>query len=137
VENARSTAERRHNSWMRATDRSIPGLELMVDIDDAEGGPGGIRELFDPPRRLRAPRLVADGLASVAAGAVRLETARRGLSQQQLAAELGLSRTAVSARFREQVPWSLDEIGVLAQLFGCRVAELVTEAPAANGRTNW
>jgi hypothetical protein len=35
------------------------------------------------------------------------------------------------------VPWSLDEIGVLAQLFGCRVAELVTEAPAANGRTNW
>jgi hypothetical protein len=99
----------------------VPGPETFVDIDDAEGGARGAREMVDRPRRRPAPRLVRDGLA-----AVRLESAR-----------LGLSRTAVSARFREQVAWTLDEIGLLAQLFGCRVVDLVSEAPDRNGRSVW
>ncbi|WP_277213582.1 helix-turn-helix transcriptional regulator [Isoptericola croceus] len=122
---------------MRRLSRPAPDHHLAVDIDDAEAGPGGAPEIFDPPRRRPGPRLCADGLARVAAGAVRLEAARRGLSQQQLAIELGLSRTAVSARFRDQVAWTLDEIGLLAQLFGCRVADLVTEAPTRPGLRVW
>ncbi|NOW02114.1 helix-turn-helix transcriptional regulator [Isoptericola chiayiensis] len=122
---------------MRRRSPFVQPLEPVLDIDDAESGPDGIAELADPPRRRPAPRLSSDGLALVVAGAVRLEAARRGLSQQQLATELGLSRTAVSARFRGRVAWSLDEVGLLAQLFGCRVVELVTEAPTPAGRSVW
>jgi ribosome-binding protein aMBF1 (putative translation factor) len=114
-----------------------PGIEILLDVDDAEGGTCRDSEALARQRRFRTPRLAHDGLATVAAGAVRLESARRGLTQKDLAAELGLSRTAVSARFREQVPWTLDEIGTLARLFGCRVVDLVTEAPDINGRTIW
>ncbi|MDO8147866.1 helix-turn-helix domain-containing protein [Isoptericola sp. b515] len=114
-----------------------PDLEPMVDLDDAEAGPDGDLELARPPRRRLPPRVAHDGLAMVAAGAVRLETARRGMSQQDLAAAVGLSRTAVSARFRGRVAWSLDEIGTLAQLFGCRVVDLVTEAPRPRGIQAW
>lgn len=117
--------------------RFFDDLELVVDVDDGEGGPDDSRRWTSRGRPRPAPRISRDGLASVSAGAVRLESARRGLSQQQLAIELGLSRTAVSARFREQVPWTLDEIGRLAQLFGCRVVDLVTEAPNRNGRSAW
>jgi ribosome-binding protein aMBF1 (putative translation factor) len=98
------------------------------DIDDGESGPEPI------PRRRRAPVLRHDGLAMVVAGAVRVETARRGLSQQDLAMALGMSRTAVSARFTAQVPWTLDEVGRLSELFGCHLRDLMTESP---GRSPW
>ncbi|MFD7306866.1 helix-turn-helix domain-containing protein [Promicromonospora sp. NPDC059942] len=75
----------------------------------------------------RAPTLYLDGLALVCAAAVRFEAARRGLSQRQIAAEVGLSRAAVSERFRGRTAWTLDQVGVLARLFGCEVAVLVTE----------
>jgi len=109
-----------------------PDPELFVDIDDAEGGPDAPRV-----RRRRAPRLSKDGLAIVAAGAVRLESARRGISQQDLATELGMSRTAVSARFTGQVPWTLDQIGTIAQLYGCRIVDLLVEAPNERGIIPW
>ncbi|MCF4121948.1 helix-turn-helix domain-containing protein [Antribacter sp. KLBMP9083] len=74
-----------------------------------------------------APRLYVDGLARVTAAAVRLEAARRDLSQAQLATELGLSRAAVSDRFRGKTAWTLDQVGLLAQLFGCDAKVLVEE----------
>lgn len=74
-----------------------------------------------------APNLYWDGLALVCAAAIRFEAARRGLSQQQIAAEVGLSRAAVSARFRGRTAWTLDQVGRLAMLFGCDPAVLVTE----------
>jgi len=80
-----------------------------------------------PVRARRAPDLYRDGLALVCAAAVRFEAARRGLSQQQIAAEVGLSRAAVSARFRGRTAWTLDQLGVLSMLFGCDAAVLVTE----------
>jgi len=104
--------------------------DLDPDIDDAEGGPGAPR----PPKR-RAPRVSPDGLAAVAAGAVRYETARRGMLQQDLAMALGRSRSAISARYTGQVPWSLDEIGRIAVLYGCHVSDLLTEAPQS--RSPW
>ena len=105
--------------WSPATDP-----DLDPDIDDAEGGPGAMR-----PRKRRAPRVSPDGLAAVAAGAVRYESARRDIHQQDLAMALGRSRSAISARYTGQVPWSLDEIGKIAVLYGCRVSDLLTEAP--------
>jgi hypothetical protein len=111
--------------WAPATDP-----DLDPDIDDAEGGPGAPR-----PRKARAPRVAPDGLAAVAAGAVRYESARRGMMQQDLAAALGRSRSAISARYTGQVPWSLDEIGRIAVLYGCRVSDLLTEAPQS--RSPW
>ncbi|MFF2453807.1 helix-turn-helix domain-containing protein [Isoptericola sp. NPDC058082] len=74
-------------------------------------------------------------IAAVAAGAVRYETARRGMLQQDLAMALGHSRSANSARYTGQVPWSLDEIGRIAVLYGCRVSDLLTEAPLS--RSPW
>jgi hypothetical protein len=91
---------------------------LDPDIDDEVG----------PAVRPRpAPTLYRDGLALVCASAIRFEAARRGLSQMQIAAEVGLSRAAVSDRFRGKTAWTLDQVGVIAQLFGCDPAVLVTE----------
>jgi antitoxin component HigA of HigAB toxin-antitoxin module len=45
----------------------------------------------------------------------------------QIAAEVGLSRAAVSDRFRGRTAWTLDQVGVIAQLFGCDPAVLVNE----------
>lgn len=78
-----------------------------------------------PP--LPAPTMYRDGLALVCASAIRYEAARRGLSQIQIAAEVGASRAAVSDRFRGRTAWTLDQVGVIAQLFGCDPAVLVTE----------
>jgi hypothetical protein len=74
-----------------------------------------------------APTLKRDGLALLCAAAIRFEAARRGLSQMQIAAEVGLSRAAVSDRFRGRTPWTLDQVGVIAELFGCDPAVLVNE----------
>ncbi|MFI2365039.1 helix-turn-helix domain-containing protein [Promicromonospora sp. NPDC019610] len=92
---------------------------LDPDLDDDVTAP------VVTPRR--APTLHLDGLALVCAGAVRFEAARRGLSQRQIAAEVGLSRAAVSERFRGRTAWTLDQLGTLALLFGCDPAVLVTE----------
>lgn len=92
---------------------------LDPDLDD-DAGPPQVQ-----PRP--APTLDRDGLALVCAAAIRFEAARRGLSQMQIAAEVGLSRAAVSDRFRGRTAWSLDEVGVIAQLFGCDPAALVNE----------
>ncbi len=91
---------------------------LDPDLDD-EAGP-----VVHPQP---APTLNRDGLARLCATAIRFEAARRGLSQAQIAAELGLSRAAVSDRFRGRTAWTLDQVGVIAQLFGCDPAVLVNE----------
>jgi len=91
---------------------------LDPDIDD---------EVAPEVRPRPAPTLYRDGLALVCAAAIRFEAARRGLSQMQIAAEVGLSRAAVSDRFRGKTAWTLDQLGVIAQLFGCDVSVLVKE----------
>ena len=91
---------------------------LDPDIDD---------EAAPEVRPRPAPNLYHDGLALVCAAAIRFEAARRGLSQMQIAAEVGLSRAAVSDRFRGKTAWTLDQLGVIALLFGCDVSVLVKE----------
>jgi ribosome-binding protein aMBF1 (putative translation factor) len=93
---------------------------LDPDIDDD----GEVRPAVHPRP---APTLKRDGLARLCASAIRFEAARRGLSQMQIAAEVGLSRAAVSDRFRGRTAWTLDQVGVIAELFGCDPAVLVNE----------
>jgi hypothetical protein len=103
---------------------------LDPDIDDAVDGNGDgdhDGEARPAVRPRPAPTLNRDGLACLCASAIRFEAARRGLSQMQIAAELGLSRAAVSDRFRGRTAWTLDQVGVIAQLFGCDPAVLVKE----------
>lgn len=61
--------------------------------------------------------------AQVAAN-IRAEVARRGLTQGQLAAGLGISQTNVSKRARGKVEWSLNEIETVARLLGTTVSAL-------------
>jgi hypothetical protein len=91
---------------------------LDPDLDD---------EVRPVVRPRHAPTRKRDGLALLCAAAIRFEAARRGLSQMQIAAEVGLSRAAVSDRFRGRTPWTLDQVGVIAELFGCDPAVLVNE----------
>lgn len=60
----------------------------------------------------------------VVAGNVRALMARRGVSQQRVAAVLDLSQTAVSKRLRGVTPWDVNEMGTLADAFGVRVHEV-------------
>ena len=66
-------------------------------------------------------------LSRVVAGAVRLESARRGISQKDLAELLGRSRSAISQRFTGKVAWSLDDLGAIAAAFGCPVDDLLDD----------
>ncbi|TRW45210.1 helix-turn-helix domain-containing protein [Georgenia yuyongxinii] len=75
------------------------------------------------------PDLRVRGLAAVVAGNIRLEAARRGLSQQDLAEMIGRSRASVSARWHDQVPWTVTEMGILAEYMGIHPGELVEGRP--------
>ncbi|MGW6003528.1 helix-turn-helix transcriptional regulator [Oerskovia enterophila] len=66
-------------------------------------------------------------LSRVAAGAVRLESARRDISQEDLAELLGRSRSAISQRFTGKVAWSLDDLGTIAAAFSCPVDDLLDD----------
>ena len=66
-------------------------------------------------------------LSRVAAGAIRLESARRDISQEDLAELLGRSRSAISQRFTGKVAWSLDDLGTIAAAFGCPVDDLLDD----------
>lgn len=73
-------------------------------------------------RRVAAGRVP---LSSVAAMNVRAETARRGILQSDLADGLGMSRMAVSDRFRGRTPWTVDELAMVAEMLGVPLAVLL------------
>ncbi|MFF2620689.1 helix-turn-helix domain-containing protein [Oerskovia jenensis] len=73
-------------------------------------------------------------LSRIAAGAVRLESARRDITQEDLAELLGRSRSAVSQRFTGKVAWSLDDLGTIAATFGYPVAHLLDDGPPGRRR---
>jgi hypothetical protein len=82
------------------------------------------------------PSLTPDGLAAVVAANVRFEAARHGLRQQDVAAIVRISRSAVSLRFTGKAPWTLDEVGRLAEALGIRPGEL-TVPPPRPARPAW
>lgn len=64
-------------------------------------------------------------LSAVVAGNVRAEAARAGLTQSELARALGVSRMAVSDRYRGRTPWTLDELEVVGAILGLEPAEFL------------
>lgn len=65
---------------------------------------------------------------------VRAEMARHGITQQDLAAALGITQTAVSRRIRGTVPFDVAELPLVAAAIGCDVDTLLRPAglgPAA------
>lgn len=65
--------------------------------------------------------------AQVAAN-VRAELARRGLSQVDIAATLGVSQAAVSRRLSGSVPLDVNEVAAIADLLGITPSQLVSAA---------
>jgi len=53
----------------------------------------------------------------------------RGLSQSDVATLLGISPQAMSRRVSGETPYALDELNVLAQALGVRIAVFVGEPP--------
>ncbi|MFH5821285.1 helix-turn-helix domain-containing protein [Georgenia sp. AZ-5] len=80
---------------------------------------------YDPDDPYDLPDLRARGLAADVAANIRFEAARRELSQQDLAEMIGRSRAAVSARYRGKVPWTIDEVGRIAEMLGVPPGELL------------
>lgn len=56
---------------------------------------------------------------------VRAEMARRGMTQRYVADLLGIAQQAVSARLRGKTPFTINEIGQLAQVFGLHPAVML------------
>lgn len=66
-------------------------------------------------------------MAAVVAENVRAEAARRGFSQVALGRALGLGQNQVARRWRGVTPWTLDEVGEVAEVLGVTVQDLVTD----------
>ncbi|WP_413452633.1 helix-turn-helix transcriptional regulator [Georgenia phoenicis] len=73
-------------------------------------------------------------LSALVAATIRWEASRYELTQQDLAAYLHRSRSAVSQRFTGRVPWSLDDLGRIAEAMGVKPGYLLEEPPAAAWR---
>lgn len=65
------------------------------------------------------------GLAQCVAENIRLEAARRNVSQGRLAHALGTSQPVISERFRGKRMWPLDDLERVAALFGLDVEDLM------------
>lgn len=67
---------------------------------------------------------------SVRVGAnVRAEMARRGLTQTQLAAQIGISQAQLSKRLAGQIAFDVDELAAIGEaLGGVSIAYFTTEA---------
>ncbi|WP_165217226.1 helix-turn-helix transcriptional regulator [Schaalia sp. ZJ1691] len=62
-------------------------------------------------------------LSEIVAGNVRAEAARRGFTQKTLATAMGLPRATMSGRWNGRYPWSIDQLGELADIFGLSADE--------------
>lgn len=63
------------------------------------------------------PMMGSEFVQQVAA-TVRAEAGRRGLTQGELAQEIGMNKVTMSTKWRGVSPWRLDELPRLAVLFG-------------------
>ena len=74
-------------------------------------------------------------LSQIVAANVRAEAARVGLQQKMIAPALGVSQGQVSKRWRGKIEWSLSELQLLAEVFGCEPGDLLKRDPRSVGRT--
>ncbi len=116
------------------------------DVDDANGRPaphGGLGELANRPKGLVStigglmPVDRPVKLSETVAANVRLEAARVGVTQGDLARELGLSRSAVSLRYTHRVAWRIDELERVAWYLNLPVTDLFAPPEARRRRTTF
>lgn len=119
-----------------------PGWSPDGDVDDSggteywgggedfkQGGRGRERlPLYDPPPRSPSRAVWEETLACVVAGSIRLEAARVGVTQADLAQILGMSRSAVSLRYTGRLAWRIDELERVAWYLNFPVTDLLEKA---------
>lgn len=66
--------------------------------------------------------------AESVAGNVRAEMARLRVSQSEVGSALGLTQQAVSRRLRGEVPFNVNELGVVADVLAVEVTDLLAPA---------
>lgn len=66
------------------------------------------------------------GLAEFVSANIRYEMARSDVTQRDVADVIGKSRAAVSLRMHDRVPWTLWEVGMVAELLGMQPSELLS-----------
>jgi transcriptional regulator with XRE-family HTH domain len=71
------------------------------------------------------------GLREAVAEVVRVEMARRRMTQRALAEALGVSQSYVGRRLVGEMPFTTDDLAKIAAAFGMTVAQLVPQAIAA------
>jgi len=128
-----------------------PGWSPDGDVDDSGGTEcwdgnedykqGGQRRerppLMEPPPRSPRQAVWEETLACVVAGNVRLEAARVGVSQADLAQILGMSRSAVSLRHTGKVAWRVDELERVAWYLNFPVTDLLEKPKKAHRVRSW
>jgi antitoxin component HigA of HigAB toxin-antitoxin module len=62
------------------------------------------------------------------ATALRVELARRNVPQGDAAQHIGKSKQALSRKMTGRVPFTVDEVVALANVYGLDVAEVLTDA---------
>lgn len=86
--------------------------------------------------------------SQIASSNIRALSARFGLTQEAVANALGITQGSISRRWNGIHPWRLDELDIVAGIFGVSVAELVAmpaglervineKAPAFAGAGRW
>jgi len=101
--------------------------------DFKQGGKGPARPpLYDPPPRSPSRAMCEETLACIVAGNVRLEAARVGVTQADLAQILGMSRSAVSLRYTGRVAWRIDELERVAWYLNFPVTDLLEKPKKAH-----
>ena len=92
---------------------------------------------MEPPPRSPRQAVWEETLACVVAGNVRLEAARVGVSQADLAQILGMSRSAVSLRHTGKVAWRVDELERVAWYLNFPVTDLLEKPKKAHRVRSW
>jgi transcriptional regulator with XRE-family HTH domain len=67
-----------------------------------------------------------DRLSRIVSIEVKVWMARRGMGQQALADQLGISRQALSARLTGRTQWTVDDLAAAAAALDVPVADLLT-----------
>lgn len=88
----------------------------------------------NPPLWQLSTPVVNDSLSTLVAATIRWEASRYELTQQDLAAYLHRSRSAISQRFTGRVAWSLDDVGRIAEAMGVKPGYLLEEPSATAWR---
>jgi hypothetical protein len=68
---------------------------------------------------------LTDEASLIAAGNIRAEMGRFGVSQERIAAVIGKSQSVTSKRLRGEIPWDFDDLSIVAETLKVPIAVLL------------